>query len=738
MPRRKNATCNPRKAQLLFHESPRNGPTHQYGTQLPGAENPRHVAAKSIDQSVACSWVSPQFDEPVELCYASCRSQHCPANKTVHLQHQSREANHNLLSVVGGCRKSTVKKFPPLAFQNSMASLGTRNLSASLWDFRLMSRNIKEVASSTGLETSSGHSSEKNQRCNKTQDSPSLVFHNTEINSIFSLPNIQTSENNPFWTCKKMQNRSSQRDMLEERMPYSKQHTMLCQDLKELNVSGSTPERMASMHVLVEDTPEHQYGMRITWRRRQKLMKYLKERGKLKSCEIQVKRVFEDETAKLRQIKLDNQRALLEQKQKKKRQEPLMVQPNPEVRVCRSKPKRNEEQAPLVGSLSTLRNDVILDGIDGPAAFLSTDVQDMGTKIQIMSVEQSTTEDEEVDNDAESLLDTASKPDLQEILEKRGISGSLNFDEEDTDEEEKTRSRSRSPNSESVRPASASSKKSVTESGISSMASPGLQSDTQLVEVVNLEEFALSPAQRGVTVKCRITRDKKGMDRGLYPTYFMHLERDDNKKTFILAGRKRKKSKTSNYLISVDPTDLSREGESFIGKLRSNLIGTKFTVYDNGVSPTKNQGLLENSRPRQELAAICYETNVLGFKGPRKMTVIIPGMNMNHERTIFSPQNEHETLLSKWQNKNTENIIELHNKAPVWNDDTQSYVLNFHGRVTQASVKNFQIVHDNDRCILWREKYDSPPVLQQSSRPLNNQRSLNRINHLFKALQDLF
>ena len=35
-------------------------------------------------------------------------------------------------------------------------------------------------------------------------------------------------------------------------------------------------------------------------------------------------------------------------------------------------------------------------------------------------------------------------------------------------------------------------------------------------------------------------------------------------------------------------------------------------------------------------------------------------------------------------------------QTPVWSDDTQSYVLNFHGRVTQASVKNFQIVHDND------------------------------------------
>lgn len=41
-------------------------------------------------------------------------------------------------------------------------------------------------------------------------------------------------------------------------------------------------------------------------------------------------------------------------------------------------------------------------------------------------------------------------------------------------------------------------------------------------------------------------------------------------------------------------------------------------------------------------------------------------------------------------------LIELCNKTPVWNEDTQSYVLNFHGRVTQASVKNFQIVHESD------------------------------------------
>ncbi|NWJ03561.1 TULP1 protein, partial [Crypturellus undulatus] len=227
------------------------------------------------------------------------------------------------------------------------------------------------------------------------------------------------------------------------------------------------------------------------------------------------------------------------------------------------------------------------------------------------------------------------------------------------------------------------------------------------VEVDNLEEFVLRPAPQGRSVKCRVTRDKRGMDRGLYPTYYLHL--DNDKKVFLLAGRKRKKSKTSNYLISIDPTDLSRGGENFIGKLRqetrvvplteprssvSNLMGTKFTVFDNGANPDRANA--DWSNVRQELSAVVYETNVLGFKGPRKMTVLIPGMNADNERVPIRPRNDNDGLLMRWQNRNMDNIIELHNKAPVWNDETQSYVLNFHGRVTHASVKNFQIVHTDD------------------------------------------
>ncbi|XP_033909156.2 tubby protein-like isoform X3 [Acipenser ruthenus] len=446
--------------------------------------------------------------------------------------------------------------------------------------------------------------------------------------------------------------------------------------------------------------------------------------------------VLDDEGSNLRQQKLDRQRALLEQKQKKKRQEPLMVQSNVDSRSRTRRMKQSEEQAPLVESYLSSNSSTIYHvqeaeqedvkvvtdaqaskstkkakaattsqtssakkdkkgkhkGLDGPATFRD-EVQGLGSPIQILTVGQSSTEDG--DGGMVASGQQQGKHDLRVTMQKKGISSSMNFEEEEEEEEEEDEvSSSSSQLNSNTRPGSAASKKSNKEAA--SASTPPANEPGVEVEVDDLEEFAVRPATQGVTIKCRITRDKKGMDRGMYPTYYLHLEREDGKKVFLLAGRKRKKSKTSNYLISIDPTDLSRGGESFIGKLRSNLMGTKFTVYDNGVNPQKTTSSLETSKLRQELAAICYETNVLGFKGPRKMSVIIPGMNTDHERVSIRPRNEHESLLARWQNKSTESIIELHNKTPVWNDDTQSYVLNFHGRVTQASVKNFQIIHDND------------------------------------------
>ncbi|XP_075043714.1 tubby protein homolog isoform X5 [Mixophyes fleayi] len=386
--------------------------------------------------------------------------------------------------------------------------------------------------------------------------------------------------------------------------------------------------------------------------------------------------VLDDESSTLRQQKLDRQRALLEQKQKKKRQEPLMVQSNVDGRTRTRRMKQSEEQAPLVESYHSSNSSAIYHvpeaeqedtqavteiqppkstkkakaagaascpsgsarkekkgkhkGIDGPAAF-QDEVQDTGSHVQILTVGQSSHEEDEGETVAGG--QQQGKQDLRLTMQKKGISSSMNFDEEEDDEDEDSSSSSQL--NSNTRPGSATSKKSNKETA----SAPSPSTNEPPIDVEDLEEFSMRPAPQGVTIKCRITRDKKGMDRGMYPTYYLHLEREDGKKVFLLAGRKRKKSKTSNYLISIDPTDLSRGGESFIGKLRSNLMGTKFTVYDNGVNPVKTPSSLEASNLRQELAAICYETNVLGFKGPRKMSVIIPGMNMDHERVSIRPRN---------------------------------------------------------------------------------------------------
>ncbi|KAM9799020.1 uncharacterized protein ACBT44_015573 isoform 2-T2 [Syngnathus typhle] len=258
----------------------------------------------------------------------------------------------------------------------------------------------------------------------------------------------------------------------------------------------------------------------------------------------------------------------------------------------------------------------------------------------------------------------------------------------DKDKEKKTKKKAKaedSDDSESEKEEKSKKKKAKGKKKKERAPSPEIEFD-------NLETFVMDPAPQGVTVKCRVTRDQRGMDKSMYPLYYLHL--DNDKKTFLLAGRKRKKSATSNYLISIDATDLSRGGDNFIGKLRSNLMGTKFTVFDNALNPER--ALPDLSNARQELAAIIYETNVLGMKGPRRMSVIIPGMDKDNERVPLRPRNDYDGLLIRHQNRRMENLIHLHNKTPVWNEESSSHVLNFNGRVTQASIKNFQIVHSKD------------------------------------------
>lgn len=88
---------------------------------------------------------------------------------------------------------------------------------------------------------------------------------------------------------------------------------------------------------------------------------------------------------------------------------------------------------------------------------------------------------------------------------------------------------------------------------------------------------------------------------------------------------------------------------------------------------------------------------------------------------------ETDGLLTRQQNRNMENLIELRNKTPVWNEETSSHVLNFNGRVTQASVKNFQIVHNKDRKMFFLLWSTSLNILQLSLVPFSFILELNQV-----------
>lgn len=85
------------------------------------------------------------------------------------------------------------------------------------------------------------------------------------------------------------------------------------------------------------------------------------------------------------------QRALLEQKQKKKRQEPLMVQSNVDGRSRARRTKQSEEQAPLVECYLSSNSSTIYHGnaasvaqATSTSSYMSTQNKNCNTLIHII------------------------------------------------------------------------------------------------------------------------------------------------------------------------------------------------------------------------------------------------------------------------------------------------------------------------------------------------------------------
>ncbi|KAE8660624.1 Tubby-like F-box protein 11 [Hibiscus syriacus] len=234
------------------------------------------------------------------------------------------------------------------------------------------------------------------------------------------------------------------------------------------------------------------------------------------------------------------------------------------------------------------------------------------------------------------------------------------------------------------------------------------------------------PGPRNTLLQCYIKRNCSNQ------TYYLYLglnqsTNDDGK--FLLMARKCLRPTCTDYIISLYGDDVSKGSRPYIGKLRSNFLGTKFTIYDSqspnsGAKVTKscftrlmnvNQVSPRAPAGNYPVAHILYELNILGSRGPRRMQCImnaIPASSIE-PGGVAPTQTEflHSNLdtfpsLPFFRSKSTraesfqsgplsgqrDGMLVLRNKAPRWHEQLHCWCLNFNGRVTVASVKNFQLV----------------------------------------------
>jgi tubby-related protein 1 len=208
-------------------------------------------------------------------------------------------------------------------------------------------------------------------------------------------------------------------------------------------------------------------------------------------------------------------------------------------------------------------------------------------------------------------------------------------------------------------------------------------------EIVDLKAFLMRPCPKGVQIQCTIKRDKSGFNRW-YPKYHCYLSHGTQ---YLMSAKKRSANKTSNYLISYKQGELKKSSLYNLGKLRSNFMGTEFNLFDSGQNPKKSH---DKQLFRENLGVIIYESNLLGARGPRKMKVLVPEVRPTGEIYQFKPDNPKEGILNNVKNNKLEGIKVMFNKPPKWNDQVQAYVLNFNGRVEKPSVKNFQLIDEQD------------------------------------------
>ncbi|KAJ0597814.1 putative transcription factor TUBBY family [Helianthus annuus] len=227
------------------------------------------------------------------------------------------------------------------------------------------------------------------------------------------------------------------------------------------------------------------------------------------------------------------------------------------------------------------------------------------------------------------------------------------------------------------------------------------------------------PGSVGSLTQCFIKRNRNAQTYNLYLN-LTEASNDDGK--FLFAAKRFRRTICTDYIISLNADDISKGSSGYVGKLRSNFLGTKFRVYD--AQPTNaatlatkchssRMGSVKRVSPKipagnYPISNISYEVNNPGtrYRGPRQMRCVMNSIPANAVEPRVGPTQTDFHLsdadsfssLSLSRSKSAHvsdshlGSLVLKNKNPRWHQQLQCWCLNFNGRVTVASVKNFQLV----------------------------------------------
>ena len=195
-------------------------------------------------------------------------------------------------------------------------------------------------------------------------------------------------------------------------------------------------------------------------------------------------------------------------------------------------------------------------------------------------------------------------------------------------------------------------------------------------------------------VQCVIIRDRSGISAKMYPTYELRLELTN---TPLILAKKMNLNRTSNYhMFDLTKGEAAKSGSkknpNFMGKLRAkNFQRTEYVLLNN------------SSSDKEEVAGYLFDrrdvmTSLREGSQPRKLYVTLPhlspdGFPIAHKITSEDDASSMVNALRTPLVRPRFQYI-LHTKEPTFING--NYRLNFKGRVSVPSVKNFQIVAQDD------------------------------------------